>query len=104
MTTKILDFSNIERKIFWTLAVMLGIFSIFYLYSVTSLTLAVVDRNNFNNTAREIKSVSSTLESEYLSQAGIITLAHAEDLGFREVKVRFANGTAHAETKLSMAR
>lgn len=102
MTTKTLDLSNIERKIFWALASLLGLVAVFYLYSVLTLTVAVVDRNNMNRAAHELAVTSGTLEAEYLTQANTITLAYAEDLGFKEVSKKFAGETFG--TKLSMAR
>ncbi len=102
MTTQTLDLNNIERKIFWALASLLGLVSLFYLYSVASLTLAVVDRNNMNHVAHELANTAGELESEYLAQANSMTLAYAQTLGFVEVKAKFTGGDT--STKLSMAR
>jgi len=103
MTTKTLEFNNIERKIFWILATALGVVVIFYLYSVLTLTVAVVDRNSMNASAHELASRASELETEYLSQTNSITLAYAETLGFSEVNAKFAHrGTEVAS--LAMAR
>lgn len=110
MTTKTLDLNNIERKIFWVLVALIGIVIAFYLYSVATLTIAVVDRNNINQASNELTNISSALESEYLTYANSITLAYAQELGFKEVKAMFVdsstpiNGTGDVKAKISMAR
>lgn len=101
MTTKTLDLNNIERKIFWTLVSLLGLVAAFYLYSVLTLTVAVVDRNSMNSAARELANTASTLEAEYLAQTNSITLAYAQEVGFHEVSARYAGETG---SKFSMAR
>lgn len=101
MITKTLDFNNIERKIFWILLALLGLVTAFYLYSVLSLTLAVVDRNDTNRRAHEIANSAGVLEAEYLAQANSVTLAYAQNLGFREVNAKF---TGNSGSKLSIAR
>ncbi|MBI5078055.1 MAG: hypothetical protein HZB11_01640 [Candidatus Yonathbacteria bacterium] len=111
MTTKTLELNNIEQKIFWILASLIGVVVAFYLYSVLSLTLAVVDRNSMNVAARSIANNGAMLEAEYLSQTNSITLAYAQRLGFSEVNAKFAGEPlASAATavmspaKISMAR
>lgn len=94
MTTKTLDLNNIERKIFWTLATCLGVVLAFYLYSVVSLTLAVVARNGAEQATHELANTSSTLEAEYLAQTKSITLAYAQSLGFNEVAAKYAGSRA----------
>ncbi|MEK7148636.1 MAG: hypothetical protein AAB770_01835 [Patescibacteria group bacterium] len=111
MTTKTLELNNIEHKIFWILAALIGVVVAFYLYSVLSLTLAVVDRNRQNLAAHQIAKKTGALEAEYLSQTNSVTLAYAETLGFSEINAKFAGSpviaVATAETsptKISMAR
>lgn len=101
MTTKTLDLNNIERKIFWTMMTLLGMVAAFYLYSVASLTIAAVDRNNINHTAHELANTAGALEAEYIAQANSITLAYAQNLGFHEVNEKFTGSTG---IKISMAR
>lgn len=101
MTTKTLDLNDIERKIFWILLSLLGVVTAFYLYSVLSLTLAVVDRKETNRKVHELANSAGTLEAEYLAQANSLTLAYAETLGFHEVNAKF---TGDNGAKLSMAR
>lgn len=101
MTTKTLDLNNIEQKIFWVLALLVGVVVSFYLYSVVSLTIAVVDRNSMNNAAHQLANQASELETEYLSQTNSVTLAYAQSLGFHEVTAKFARNT---EIKLGLAR
>lgn len=101
MTTKTLELSNIERKIFWGLAILLGVAVVFYLSSVITLTVAVVDRNNTNRATHELAKTVGTLESEYLKKANSVTLAYAQELGFKEVNAKFAG---EKSTKLSFAR
>lgn len=101
MTTKTLDLYNIEQKIFWVLSSLIGVVVMLYLYSVISLTLAVVDRNSMNNATHQLANQASELESEYLKQTNSVTLAYAQTLGFHEANAKFARNT---EIKLGMAR
>lgn len=102
MITKTLDFYNLERKIFWILFVALGAVLFFGLYSFSALTFAVIDRDNMNNKAREIATVSSGLEAEYLSKINKITIEYAKEIGFVETTVKFASEVP--PVKLSIAR
>ncbi len=109
MTTQTLDLNNIERKIFWTLASLLGISIGFYLYSVASLTVALIDTSSMNATAHDLASKTATIEQEYLERSNSITLAYAQTLGFKEVSAKFANvnlpsSPADSGIKLSMAQ
>jgi len=101
MTTKTLALSNIEQKIFWALVSLLGIVAAFYLYSVASLTLAVVERDTMNRSTHELTNIAGSLEAEYLSQSNSVTFAYAQNLGFHEVNAKFAGENG---VKLSMAR
>ncbi|MHB1118380.1 MAG: hypothetical protein ACYCZ7_02575 [Minisyncoccota bacterium] len=102
MTTHILDFSNIERKLFWAFASSFAFALSFYLYSVLSLTMSVVERDRAASAARELVAQTGNLEAEYLMLQNSITLAYAEELGLKEVAVKFASG--NTSTKLSIAR
>lgn len=101
MTTKTLELNNIERKIFWILASLLSLVALFYLYSVLSLTFAVVDRNTINTSIHQLANQSSQLEAEYLTQTNSVTLSFAKELGFSEVNAKFARS---ADAKFGMAR
>ena len=109
MTTQTLDLNNIERKIFWTLASFLGISIGLYLYSVASLTVALIDTSSMNASAHDLASKTANIEQEYLAQSNSITLAYAQTLGFKEVSAKFANtdlasNAADSGIKLSMAQ
>lgn len=109
MTTQTLDLNNIERKIFWTLGSMIGLALAFYLYSVVSLTIAVVDRDSMTTRAHELATKAADTEQEYLAQANSITLTYAQSIGFREATAKFAgtqvlNNIETTGSKLSMAR
>ncbi len=101
MTTKTLDLNNIERKLFWTLSALLGVCIIVYVYSVLSLTMNVVERDRMSRTAHEIAIKVGALEQEYLSLRKDVTLAYAQELGFKEVTAKFTN---ESSAKLSFAR
>lgn len=101
MTTKVLDFSNIDRKLFWAFAGFLALALSFYLYSVLSLTMSVVERDRTAGAVRELATQTGTLEAEYLGLQNTVTLAYAKGLGLKEVSVKFAGNTS---TKLSMVR
>ena len=105
MITKTLDFNNIERKIFWTLAGLVGLTIGLYLYSVLALTVAGVNRDRLSRAAHDLATDAGDFEAEYLAQSNSITLAYAEELGFHEVNAKFAGvlSVGNAE-KLSLAR
>lgn len=111
MTTKTLELNNIEQKIFWILASLLGLAAAFFMYSAFSLTIAGVDRNNLTQAAHALANITGNLEAEYLAQTNGVTLAYAEGRGFQEVKAKFTGSYAIASVaaadtsaKLSMAR
>ncbi len=101
MTTKTLDLNNVESKLFWTLAVLLGICIMVYTYSISSLTVNVVERDRMSRTAHEIAIKVGDLEQEYLSLQKGVTLAYAQELGFKEVTAKY---TSQESPKLSFAR
>lgn len=101
MTTKVLDLDNIERKLFWAFAGFLTIALSFYLYSVLSLTMSVVERDRTASAVRELAAHTGDIEAEYLGLQNSVTLAYAETLGLKEVSVKFAGNTG---AKLSLAR
>lgn len=94
MTTKTLDFYNIERKIFWMLLTAIGAVLVFGLYSFSSLTFAVIERDDMNNKAREVAVVSGSLEAEYFSKISGITMEYAKGMGFEEINAKFAGQTS----------
>jgi hypothetical protein len=104
MTTKTLDFNNIQQKVFWMLSSLLTVMLAFYLYSVLSLTVAVVDRNSMETAAHQLANKVGDLEAQYLAQTNSVTLAYAESLGFAEVNARFARSTPVAAQSLAFAR
>lgn len=101
MTTKVLDLSNIERKLFWVFTGMLTFALSFYLYSAFSLTLSGVERDRTTSTIRELAAQTGALEAEYLGLQNSLTLTYAKELGLKEVSVRFTGNTG---TKLSLAQ
>lgn len=94
MTTKILV-NNLERKLFWILAGFLGITLSLYVYFVVSLTLSGVARDRAISLSREKTIQANALEQEYIQLQNSVTLARAEELGFKEVTVRFAGGAGN---------
>lgn len=106
MTTKVLDLNNIERKLFWAFSGFFVGLIAFYLYSVLSLTIAGVERDQMTRGARALATQSGELEREYMSIQNGITLARAEEMGFREISAKFTNSSASDDmnAKLSLAR
>lgn len=107
MITKTLDLNNIERKIFWVLASLVCLTIGFYLYSALALTVAGVDRDRLSRRVHALATDAGDLEAEYLAQSNSVTLARAQELGFREVNAKFADlgKSAQGDTaKLSLAR
>ncbi len=80
---------------------LLGVFIIVYIFSVLSLTMNVVERDRMSRAAQEIAIKVGNLEQEYLSFQKVVTLAYAQELGFKEVTAKF---TELRSTKLSFAR
>lgn len=89
MTTKILV-DNLERKLFWLFAGLLGVSLFLYFYFVISLTVAGVTRDRVVSLAREKTAEASILEQEYMNLQNSVTLEHASDLGFKEVTAKFS--------------
>lgn len=106
MTTKTLDLNDIERKLFWIFASLIGFCLAVYLYSVLSLTVAGVERDQMSRTSHDLASQIGDLESEYMKIQNSITLARAKEIGFHEVTAKFTNLHALNDTNitLSMAR
>lgn len=94
MTTKTLELNNIERVVFWALAVGLGAAIALYLYSVLSMTVSVVARDRVLSEVRTLSATASELEQEYMNMQNSVTLAHAETLGFKEVAPKFSTGSS----------
>lgn len=94
MTTEVLNLYNIERKVFWILASLLGAAIVFYFYSIVTMTIAGVERDRTVASMRTLASTSGDLEQEYMSLQNGITLAHAQELGFQEVSPKFAGGAS----------
>lgn len=89
MTTNIFV-NNIERKLFWILAGFLGVVAAFYLYSILSLTMSVVAHDRLVSRIHEISTEASAQEKEYVFLQNSITRARAQELGFAEIEVKFA--------------
>lgn len=104
MTTQILDLNNIERKIFWVLVSLVGMAIGFYLYSVSALTVAGVERDRLSRSSHDLATMMGDLEAEYIVQSNEITLLRAQELGFHEVDAKFAGSSVDNTEKLSMAR
>ncbi|OHA78953.1 MAG: hypothetical protein A3B07_01505 [Candidatus Yonathbacteria bacterium RIFCSPLOWO2_01_FULL_43_27] len=100
MTTKILV-NNLERKLFWLLVGFLGLSFFLYFYFVISLTVAGVERDRVVSQMREMTTQASMLEQEYMHLQNSVTLAHASDLGFKEVTAKFSHTT---HDKFSLAQ
>ena len=105
MTTKTLDLNDIERKLFWFFAVLIGICLVMYLYSVMSLTVNGVERDRMVRAAREVSNTAGDLEQEYLGLQNHVTLSYAENLGFREISAKYTGSSAdNASPQFSFAR
>lgn len=102
MTTRTLDFNNIEQKFFWIFSGVVVLLIGVYLYSAFSLTVNVVETNKMSQAARDLEVKVGTLESEYMQIQNSITLEYAESLGLKEVKAKFA--TESSSAKFSLVR
>lgn len=89
MTTNIFV-NNIERKLFWILVGLLGVAAALYLFSVLSLTLSVVAHDRLVARVREVSTAASVEEGEYVLLQNSITRTRAQELGFTEADVKFA--------------
>lgn len=84
MVEKVLQI-NKEKIIFWTLAGVLFLSAVFYMYCINSTVHNVVARQNFESEASNLTLSIGTQEFEYISKRNNITLAMAYSLGFRDV-------------------
>lgn len=101
MTTKTLDFNNIEHKLFWILSGVITLLISIYLYSAFSLTVNAVERNKMSQTARDMELKVGALETEYMKIQNSITLTYAKDLGLKEVTAKFTGEAPIAKVSLS---
>lgn len=97
MSTKILDFNNIERKLFWIFFGSVVLAVGFYLYSAFALTFAVVERDKALSSVRTMALSSADLEQEYMMLQNTVTLSFAEKQGFREVAPKFTLTSSNSE-------
>ncbi len=95
MTTEILHLKNIERKLFWIAALLLGGAISFYFMSVFSMTVAVVERTQAISSYRELLASSGDLEQSYMNIQNGMTLSHAKELGFKEASPLYATIAPH---------
>ncbi|MEK7539009.1 MAG: hypothetical protein AAB552_04165 [Patescibacteria group bacterium] len=102
MTTKTLDFNNIEQKLFWIFVGVATLLIAVYLYSAFSVTVNVVERNKMTQATRDIEAKVGTLEAEYMQIQNSITLAYAKNLGLKEVTAKFTTETP--SVKFSIVR
>lgn len=100
MTTQTLDLNNIERKLFWILFGSLSIAIALYLYSAFSLMGSVVARDQISSLSHDASVSSGDLEQEYLVLKNSITHTRAEELGFKEVPVKFTAAPSPHEGEL----
>lgn len=101
MTTKTLDFTNIERKLFWILAGAIVVAVGFYLYSAISLTIAVIDRDNALSSTRTLSAQVAGLEQQYMEVQNTVTLSVAQEKGFKEVAPRYTGSVSPDTLALS---
>jgi hypothetical protein len=85
MVEKILQF-NKEKSLFWSLLVILILFSAFYIYIVRTTINNVVIRQNFENEASGLSLTIGKEEFEYITKRNSINLDLAYSLGFKDIQ------------------
>ena len=97
MHTRIINQSDLEKRLFYGLAtVLVGAF-LAYLYFLGTITFNIVERKALENRAKDIASDVSALELQYLALANKIDMQYAGALGFAEAKTaQFASRTVAA--------
>ncbi len=85
MKQKVLEL-NIEKTVFWTLLGVLFISAGFYMYLINSTIHNTVARQNLEAESSSLTLSIGNKEFEYISRRNNITLALAQELGFKSVK------------------
>lgn len=97
--SKQLNINCLERKVFWSLAVLLVFSSIMYAYLVNQTILNIVERENLEGDIITLNSNISELEFDYISLKNDINLDYAHSIGFVNVgKVKFASRKLPGQT------
>ena len=87
-----MNINQLEKKIFWFLAGVIGISSMLYVYLVNQTILNIVMRENVESEMVDLESKISELEFEYITLKNDINIDYAYSIGFVDVeKVKFAS-------------
>lgn len=82
---KISNIENLEKKLFWSIAMLIIIFSGLYLYSVNQTIINVVERQNIEKQIAGINSRISDTEVSYMNLKNNINYEFAVSKGFVKV-------------------
>ncbi|MEK7661960.1 MAG: hypothetical protein AAB355_00445 [Patescibacteria group bacterium] len=76
--------NNIDRAAFTSIASFLGIVVAFYLYFIGATIFFTVERKVAESEIRNISTMVSALEIEYLGLSNSLSIEHARALGFKD--------------------
>jgi hypothetical protein len=87
MVEKVLQL-NREKTMFWTLVGILLFCAGFYMYCINATVHNVVARQNLETESSQLTLSIGSQEFQYISKRNGITMATAQELGFREVSAK----------------
>lgn len=91
---KSLSLYNFEQKIFWGLAMLIGLTFAFYVYIIQSTIVHIVERKTAETQIRDTESEIANLESKVTGLGKEMNITLAEQMGYREIsKINYVSRT-----------
>ena len=82
---KSISLYNFEQKIFWALAILIGLTFAFYVYIIQSTIVRIVERKTAEVQIRDTESEIADLESKVTGLGKEMDITLAEQMGYREI-------------------
>lgn len=86
----IVNNNNIERRIFHTLILCLGLLAFLYILFLGNMVKDIVERRSLEINVRALSNEVGNLELTYLSMSNNVDLAFSYSMGFKETRAIFA--------------
>ena len=91
---KSISLYNFEQKIFWALALFIGLTFVFYVYIIQSTIVHIVERKTAETQIRDAESEIADLESKVTGLGKEMDITLAEQMGYREIsKINYVSRT-----------
>ena len=103
MTVKTLTATYNHQRAFWYLTYSLIALVVLYLYFINSIVMGVVGRERLHTQLGSIQSNVTSLESQYVTLSGTITLDLAHNLGFTDADAQQASFAYASEPGIALS-